>query len=154
MPLKNFSWVLPGKLAGSDIPGRGSDLEEDIQQLSSEGIKYLVSLEKPSGEVRLLCRQSGMEWNYFPILDFNIPQDTKSFGKLISKIISKFDSGKPVCVHCHAGVGRTGLVLSCVVGKYFGISAGKAIGTVRKSRRAIDTPGTGKIVQEFLETQP
>lgn len=155
MALKNFSWVLPGKLAGSDIPGRGSGSEDsirkDLQQLSDEGIRCLVSLEHPSVSIESFCDQFGLKWNYFPIPDFDVPQNGDDFSRLINDIIKTFESGNPVCVHCHAGIGRTGLVLSCVVGRYFGISAGKSIKTVRMTRKALDTPEQERFVNVFLD---
>lgn len=154
MTLKNFSWVLPGKLAGSDVPGRHSlepdNIRNDLQKLRSEGVLYLVSLEKPKGLIEQICSELGMKWNYFPIQDFKVPQNGAQFLTLINDIIINFESGKPVCIHCHAGVGRTGLVLSCVLGQYFCLGASKAIAAVRKNRAALDTPEQECFVKEFL----
>jgi protein-tyrosine phosphatase len=156
MTLKNFSWVLPGKLAGSDIPGRSSSEPEsvrsDLQEMRSEGIAYLVSLEKPKGPVDDICAELGIQWNYFPIQDFKVPENGEHFLTLIKQIITAFESGKPVCVHCHAGVGRTGLVLSCVLGYFFSLKASDAIAAVRKNRAALDTPEQEYFVKEFLRS--
>lgn len=156
MTLTNFSWVLPGKLAGSGIPGRYSSepdsLRNDLQEMRSEGIVYLVSLEKPKGPIDEICEELGMQWNYFPIQDFKVPENGEQFLTLIKQIITTFESGKPVCVHCHAGVGRTGLVLSCALGYYFSLKASSAIAAVRKNRAALDTPEQEEFVKEFLSS--
>lgn len=156
MTLKNFSWVIPGKLAGSDIPGRYSsepdDVRSDLQKIRSEGIVYLVSLEKPKGPIDDICVELGIEWNYFPIKDFMVPENEEHFLTLIKQIVAAFESGKPVCIHCYAGIGRTGLVLSCVFGYYFSLKASSAIAAVRKNRPALDTPEQEYFVKEFLSS--
>lgn len=154
MALSNFSWIIPEKLAGSDIPGRhgsgNNDLETDINFIASQGVKCLVSLELPDGPIEELCKKAGINWIYFPIPDFDIPNDEAQFEVLISDIITSFENKKPVCIHCHAGVGRTGLVLSCVIGKYLSLNSKKAIGAVRKARTAIDTDHQENFVKAFL----
>ncbi|NLE00250.1 MAG: hypothetical protein GX640_10285 [Fibrobacter sp.] len=153
MTLQNFSWVLPGKLAGSDIPGHHSadHIRTDLEYLAENGIRYLVSLEKPAGEIQQICSELNMTWKYFPIPDFSLPPDITAFSKMVTEIIEKLQNGLPVCVHCHAGVGRTGLVLSCVIGKYFLLDSNKALATVRRSRAAIDTAEQRNFVRYFLE---
>lgn len=154
MTIKNFSWVLPGRLAGSDIPGRHSgeleNVRSDLEMLRSDGVLYLVSLERPSGPVDLICSELGMEWNYFPINDYSVPDNYEKFLALVTDIIGKFESGNPVCIHCHAGVGRTGLVLACVMGRYFTLRAANAISAVRKVRAALDNVEQECFVKEFL----
>ncbi len=156
MTLKNFSWVIPGKLAGSDLPGRHSkdpqNMRDDLESMRTAGILYLVSLEKPNGPVEILCSELGIEWNYFPIPDFGVPESQDGFSSLVKQIIINFESGKPVCIHCHAGVGRTGMVLSCVLGHHFYLNATSAISAVRKNRAALDTPEQELFVKEFLSS--
>ena len=155
MAFNNFSWVLPQKLAGSDIPGRngtGSDAaRNDLQWLKSQGICTLVSLERPKGLFEQLCSETGLQWNFFPIPDYDVPEKMKDFVVLVSNIIKDIKDNKPVCVHCHAGIGRTGLVLSCIMGMYFQIDARMAIASVRQSRSALDTVEQERFVFTFLE---
>lgn len=154
--MNNFSWVIPQKLAGSDIPGKfmadNETLRKDIETLVNDGVRCLVSLQKPIGAIEQICDDFGMEWIYFPVADYDVPSDSAQFSMLVSDIIKRFENNIPVCVHCYAGIGRTGLVLSCVVGKYFGLGAQKAIATVRSVRTTIDTEEQETFVRKFLNS--
>ena len=80
--------------------------------------------------IRRECRKAQLEWIGFPIDDFEVPEDAKVFSALIDRIIGYVKKETPVCVHCQAGVGRTGLVLACVLGRMFGLDGKKAIAAV------------------------
>ena len=154
MALKNFSWVLPAQLAGSGIPGQFSGdecyLRTDIEELSTFGVKHLVSLQKPHESTDSFCKANKIVWKYFPIPDFGVPENETDFSVLIDEIIEKIKRSESVCVHCHAGVGRTGIVLSCVMGKLFMLSGKKAITAVRRTRQALDTDAQELFVISFL----
>ncbi|KMQ52375.1 Dual specificity protein phosphatase 23 [Chitinispirillum alkaliphilum] len=142
----NFSWVIPSKLSGCSLP-RG---QKDIEFLYSQGVKRLVSLKRPSDEISVICEQQGLKWTYFGITDFSVPNNDYEFDELVNSIISDMDNGIPCCVHCHAGIGRTGMLLACILGKYFKISAEKAIQAVKKTRSAIDTGEQVEYVYNYL----
>lgn len=156
MTLNNFSWVIPGKLAGSDLPGGGradaNALRDDVQFLADAGIGLLVSLEKPSGPIGKICREAGVQWRNFPVADFGIPEDIDSFMMLVTECIRSFEGGIPVCVHCRAGIGRTGLTLACIVGAYLGLETAKAVATVKKVRPAVETEEQRSFITLFLDT--
>jgi protein-tyrosine phosphatase len=159
MALNNFSWVIPGKLAGSAIPGgRLSSvrpfLESDIRELKREGVDCLVSLLKVHPVLGEVCEETGVEWIQYPIEDFGLPTDPDAFEKLVSGLVARIESGKRVCVHCRMGIGRTGVVLACVVGRLFGIPGAQAIRTVRKIRDAIETDGQAAFVEDFCASTP
>ncbi|MFP4163081.1 MAG: fused DSP-PTPase phosphatase/NAD kinase-like protein [Chitinispirillaceae bacterium] len=149
MSLKNFSWVVPSKLSGSSLPNCTGD-GGDMEWLSNQGVRTLVSLTLPQGPVERHSKRLGMEWIYFPVSDFGVPQDLKKFDSLVGNLVGSIKQKKPVCVHCHAGIGRTGLVLSCVMGKLFALSPWSAINSVRKVRPAIETSEQENFIQHYL----
>jgi protein-tyrosine phosphatase len=51
----------------------------------------------------------------FPVPDFGVPGDPAAFRALVLDILARLEQGSGVFVHCHAGLGRTGLVLACVL---------------------------------------
>ncbi|MBN1761415.1 MAG: hypothetical protein JW863_24035 [Chitinispirillaceae bacterium] len=155
MALSNFSWVIPDRLAGSDLPGGGVRsavaLRHDIEFLAGQGVKLLVSLERPQGPVAAVCEESGIRWRSFEIPDFGIPVNGKRFAKLIDECVVSFSGDGPVCVHCRAGVGRTGMVLSCLVGAYLHLGPEKSIATVRTVRNAVENDLQRGFIESFLE---
>lgn len=151
MGLANFSWVIPGKLAGSAMPGAETDsIAEDIEYLARYGIRLLVSLETPVEDITDMCHDAGIDWHLFPIPDFGIPPDDKLFSELVATCTKAMDDGQPVCVHCRAGIGRTGLMLSCIVGSHLHLPADKAIAAVRRSRDAVETGKQKQFISTFL----
>jgi hypothetical protein len=160
--VENFSWVIRNKLAGSAIPdeayaGRtalfdtGGTIATDLTDLYDRGIRCLVSLTGRAEDLGPHCRTSGLDWLYYPIPDFGIPDNIDSFDNLITAIIDSMDRSRPVCVHCFAGIGRTGLVLCCTVGRYLQLPADRAIATVRKVRSALETREQATFVQRYLD---
>lgn len=95
---------------------------------------------------------SGIAVEEFPIVDINIPREeqVEEFADLVGRIIGFLREGQNTVVHCRAGVGRTGTVVSCVlVG--LGYDAGEAMRLASAARKA-DVPeakGQKEYVHEF-----
>ncbi len=156
MGIHNFSWVIPGKLAGSAIPagldyGADEYTLADLREFYASGIRCIVSLLKVPRKFGTLCEQTGIEWISYPITDFDVPGDIGTFEKLVCRTIENIDKGIPVCAHCYAGIGRTGLFLSCVVGRYYSIDGKAAIKKIKEMRTSFDSRGQTDFVLRFLE---
>ena len=96
--------------------------------------------------------KEGVSFYHFPWRDMDTPDiDT---GMRIAQVMTyHVDSGGKVAVHCHAGLGRTGLVIACwlVLGGIVS-SAAAAVTYVRKYRRgALQTRKQVRFVHEFEE---
>ncbi|GBU22079.1 hypothetical protein R80B4_01984 [Fibrobacteres bacterium R8-0-B4] len=147
----NFSWVIPGKLAGCSLPHFVPDDCDDAAWFAAQGVGMLVSFVKPEGDPAGECSRNGIEWVYFPITDYGVPSDTDAFAKLIDKALAAINDGRGVCFHCYAGIGRTGMALACTLGKYLSIGSEQAIEAVRKSRTAIESESQEEFTRRFLD---
>ena len=122
-PIDNSYKVTKNIYAG-EYP-RNKDYESSyakIKHFENFGITHFVDLTE-EGELQpyepLLYK--GAKYLRFPIKDVSIPQSTKSVQDLIAKI-TKVIKGNPkakVYIHCWGGVGRTGLVVGCLLGELY-----------------------------------
>lgn len=142
-----FSWVIPGKIAGSHKPRDLGEIDDWINQ----GIKAVVVLEekhKRIVDVDVLSK-------YFdvldvPIKDFAIP--TINEIEIVTKWIDeRIKENKPVVIHCGTGLGRTGVIIASYL-----VSVGwrpeDAISYVRRKRPgSIETEDQERIVYDYYK---
>jgi protein-tyrosine phosphatase len=137
----------PGKLAVMPRPRGGDWLEDEIWSLRQEGVDILVSMLTPEEETLLgleaegtLARAQGMEFFSHPILDRNVPESPKETWKLARSLADQFGKGRRIAVHCRMGIGRSPLLLACILVSR-GVAAEDAWGAIAAAR-GCDVPDT------------
>jgi len=112
----------PGRLAVMPRPRGGDWLEDEILSLKRFGIDILVSLLTPEEESYLGLekegergRAHGLEFVSHPVLDRNVPASPKETWALASRLADRFAAGKNIAVHCRMGIGRSPLLLACIL---------------------------------------
>ena len=134
MEYLNFSWILPGSLAGSQGPTR----RRDLLFLKLKDIRAIIRMEAQTitGESMELVDL------YERVPDFSPPtlDQLKRMVLFIQEQIEKWE--RPVVVSCYAGLGCTGTVLACYL-VYTGYTPRAAIDLVRELR-----PGSIQTVEQ------
>ena len=141
--MRNFSYLIPGVLAGANMP-RG---KEDLEYLVKQGIKVLITAMEDSLDEDIV-KATGLEYHYIPILPYGTPslQQINEFVELVNHNQHK---NRPVAVHCFMGWGRTGTLLAAYLVSE-GMSAIDAIDEVRNKRPgSIETRGQEQILFIF-----
>ena len=146
----NFSWVIPGRLAGLSQPGRRG-LAAELEELRGLGLDCLVSLTDSAADFGPACAAVGLSWEYFPIPEFDIPEDEQAFHRLVERLLARLAGGQAAAVHCYAGVGRTGLLLACLLGRLEHLPGEEAIRRLRLLRPALETPEQEQFVRRYLQ---
>ncbi|MFX0079800.1 MAG: dual specificity protein phosphatase family protein [Candidatus Hermodarchaeota archaeon] len=141
----NFSYLIPGVLAGASMP-RG---RQDLERLVDEGIEVLVTAMEESLDENFV-NDVGLEYHYYPVPPFGTPtlQQINEFVALVNTNRAK---NRPVAIHCFMGWGRTGTLLAAYLISE-GMSADEAINEVREKRSgSIETRGQEQILYRYAQ---
>lgn len=142
----NFSYLIPGVLAGSSLP-RG---RQDLERLVDEGIEVLVTAMEESLNEDLV-KDVGLEYHYYPVPPYGTPslQQLNDFVALVNTNRAKH---RPVAIHCFMGWGRTGTLLAAYLISE-GATANDAIHEVREKRTgSIETHAQEQILYMYEKT--
>lgn len=141
--LPNFGWLIENTLAAMAYP----ESEDAFTLLYKIGIRAILNLSEAPLPYKT-PNTIGLLTTHIPIGDFTAPA-LHQVKQAIAMISSCLDKDMPVVVHCVAGLGRTGTILACYLVSQ-GVSAGKAISTIREWRPgSIEIPEQEAVAYEY-----
>jgi atypical dual specificity phosphatase len=135
---RNFSWLIPLKVAGISIPKSA----DQIRAFDHANIGLIVTVMEEERLPEEWFEGTDIEYAYYAVENYGTPT-IEEMDEILTKMEEIIRNEKAVLVHCGGGKGRAGTVLSCFVAKhgisgnlqeYPQMSASDAITYVREMR--------------------
>ena len=132
---------LPGKIYRSPMPfSRFYDPDwRVLPAYRKAGVQVVVVLT-PWDEARLKAgvdlqaayTEAELDVIYLPTADFGTPE-VGAFRRALDEALQAAHGGKNLAIHCHAGLGRTGVFAACLAKLVFNLDGRQAFAWVRQS---------------------
>jgi hypothetical protein len=117
-PPPNSYWVLPGQLLAGEYPGASSlaATRERLRSLLRAGVGCFIDLTEP-GELAPYDAglPHGVEYFRWPLPDHGIPERPAQMTGVLECLRAALRSSHGVYLHCRAGIGRTNMVVGCLL---------------------------------------
>jgi ADP-ribosyl-[dinitrogen reductase] hydrolase len=145
-PLPNSYWVLPGRLLAGEYPGGNTPelTRERLSRLLDAGIDCFLDLTQPE-EIPSYDSSLPTHVDYLrcPILDHGTPANPGEMTEIIQCLRGALREGRVIYLHCRAGIGRTGMVVGCLLTEQ-GLSGEAALAELnrlwRQTARSVQWP--------------
>ncbi len=145
-----------GRLFVSPMPFGPYDPGNRLLKIYTKNkIEFVVMLvtdaeieKKAKRDILALYKKNHMEVIRFPISDYTSPE-LHAFSKVVDQITGYLQAGANIAVHCNAGVGRTGVMTSCIVRDVTHSSAQESIAHVRQFMQTNMTDEQIRLINRF-----
>jgi len=129
-------WVIPGRLLAGSHPGPGSlfGSERKLRRLIKRGVSCFLDLTM-RGEAPTYARladtlaaeigRGPVRYLHWPFVEHGVPT-IEEMQQILDELDEALEDGLLAFVHCHYGVGRTGMVVGCWLIRH-GIASGEDV---------------------------
>ena len=157
-PHGNCYWLLPGRLLAGEFPGAADAAlqRQRLDALLGAGVRQVLNLteaSEPLPDYRAALQQAAaaldvqVEVQREPIVDYGLP-DIATMRRILRAVDTALLSNRPLYLHCHGGIGRTGTAVGCLLVQH-GYSGDEALDLIArkwqvmaKRDRAPESPET------------
>jgi ADP-ribosyl-[dinitrogen reductase] hydrolase len=134
LPLPNSYWIVPGKLLAGEYPG-GATVEatrERLSRLLAAGVNCFIDLTG-SGEIAAYAAALPPNVRYVrnSLPDHGIPAEPGQMREILGCLQDALHEGRVVYLHCRAGIGRTAMVVGCLLAER-GLSGHEALAELNR----------------------
>jgi protein-tyrosine phosphatase len=138
-PLTALPLPLPGRIFASPMPFSSYDPEgEALLRFKQEKVSLIVLLveeeevlRKAGRNLKELYLQEGFQVIHIPTPDFYVPSK-EELQRAVKITVEQARLGHHIAIHCHAGIGRTGLFAAFLAKEVLSLSGEEAIHWVRR----------------------
>ncbi|MDD4737340.1 MAG: dual specificity protein phosphatase family protein [Kiritimatiellae bacterium] len=156
---KNFIQIpldVTGKLFVSPMPFGPYDRDNALlKQYKKNHIEFVVVLvtdseikEKARRDLLSIYLKNNMKPIRLPVADYTSP-DMHQASKVVDNVSGYLRAGAHVAVHCNAGVGRSGVMVSCIVRDITNRPAKEAMDYVRQYMQTNMTDEQKRLIGRF-----
>lgn len=155
MELTELPFTFPGRIFRSAMPYSSYDPEGKlIPAYKKYDVSLIVMLVSDEESFRVTGRNlleiyqaKGFKVIHLPIQDFSVPE-LAEVREAIPSVLSHSQSRAGVAIHCHAGVGRTGMFAACLAKLGMKYPSEEAIRWVREFiPGAVEVPDQERLVR-------
>ena len=156
MFLTELPFRLPGRIFRSPMPFSVYDPRgESLVQFKRQKGSLIVLLageeeciQRTGQNLKSLYQKEGFQVIHLPIPDFDVPSK-EDLEKAIRRTVEHAQAGENIVIHCHAGLGRTGLFVAYLAKRVLGLPSEEAIHWTKSYiPGALETDGQARMVIE------
>lgn len=156
--LTELPYGLPGKVFRSPMPFSPSfDPDHEVlDAYTRAGVEVVVMLASDAEvfqvtgrRLRNIYGKMGFAVIYSPVPDFSSPA-AGAFRGTVRETLRAARAGRVVAIHCHAGLGRTGILAACLAKVLFDMKGDEAFAWVRRwVPDAVETQAQLQFIHDF-----
>ncbi len=139
-------------MAGSAMPGRTGNLEEDLNKLKEEGIALIVNLTCTTLQLPSEFKDS-FRVVHIPIVDGH-PPDREQMNQIMDLIRDALLTGERTVIHCRGGMGRTASVIIPLLMEFEKIPLEEAVEKARDSGRFTQSSDQREFLEQWAKNHP